>query len=82
MAARAQRKSKEAHFKYRIQKIKREGGKNGKRDACSKICYLTKQTAKSAVKRLSGSGHKKDCPGEILMPYFCVRCDAWHIGHR
>lgn len=47
---------------------------------CGKVCYPSKQQAKSAVRRSIGCGsmvHK-----ELMGGYWCGRCHAWHIGHR
>ena len=47
---------------------------------CGKRVYASRSVAKSDAKNLTGSGDSHTKPGK-LRPYYCDRCEGWHIGH-
>ncbi len=49
--------------------------------ACSKFCYPSKSLAKKAAKLVKASGWEIHKDRGMLMPYYCEKCTAWHIGH-
>jgi hypothetical protein len=70
-AARYRDMAKEERDKYR----------SGMRPvACGKVCYPSKSEAKSSVRRVLGDGTLWG--KELMSHYWCVKCDAWNIGHR